>query len=217
MKGNIYQLTKYCIEKYNLIEKYDKILLGISGGKDSLVCLSVLKNLSLELGFSLFGAYVAYPTENLPKETETYIKSLVPLYICKPKTEKELTCSLCAKQRRKSLLKCAEEKGCSKIALAHNYEDNAETCLLNLFTGKGTETLEPKRIYFEKYTLIRPFLYVPEKKIISFAERNFLPVCENQCENLPKCGRIKIRGILKDLQNKYPNIYENILKQETDI
>lgn len=217
MKGNIYQLAKYCIEKYGLIEKGDRVLLGVSGGKDSLVCLSVLKNLSSEIGFSLLGAYVAYPVENLPKETENYIKSLVPLYICKPKTDKELTCSLCAKQRRRSLLECAEENNCGKIALAHNYEDNAETCLLNLFTGKGTEALEPKRLYFEKYTVIRPFLYVPEKKIISFAERNSLPVCENQCENLPKCGRIKIRSILKDLQHRYPNIYENILKQETDI
>lgn len=209
--GNIYGLTKECIDTYGLISQGDRVLLGVSGGKDSLSCLSVLKNLSCEYGFELGGVFVSYPMKTLPKETENYIKDQVPFYIWDPCYEGEVTCSMCSRVRRKSLLECAEKYGYNKIALAHNYEDNAETVMLNIFTGNKGLLLEPKRIYFEKYTLIRPFLFVSEKKIISFAERNGLPLCRNECSNLPECGRIKIREMLKEFSGKYPNIYKNII------
>lgn len=212
MNGNIYQITKETIEKYSLISSGDSCLLGVSGGKDSLVCLSVLENLSHELNFFLSSVFVSYPMKTLPAETEKYIKSLTDLYTADIDTEENLTCSLCAKKRRIAILETAKKYGFGKIILAHTREDCAETVLLNLFSGKGLENLEPKRIYFDKYTLIRPFIHMPEKKIISFAERNSLPVCQNTCKNLSFCGRIKIRNTIKDLEEKFPNIRENILR-----
>ena len=219
--SNIFQTVKECINDYNLIVPKDKVLLGLSGGKDSMTCLSVLNGLKEELDFLLGCVFVSYPMEDLPKDIKDYVNSLnIPLYFWNVKDEeyfkknKNLNCNTCAHLRRMGLLKCGEKYNYNKIAVAHNYEDNCETVLLNLFTGKGLEKLEPKRVYFEKYTLIRPMLYVREKKIISFTERNFIPVCNNKCENLPNCGRIKIREILKDLSQKYINIYDNIMYAE---
>ena len=152
--------------------------------------------------------------EEITKDIKLFLNEKgIKLYEILPQDVPEkLNCNRCAHIRRKTLLECAYSNGFNKVAIGHNYEDNAETSLLNLFTGQGVEKLSPKRVYFDKITLIRPLLYVREKKIISYVLRNNLPVCENKCENLPNCGRIKIREILKELSLRYPNIYENILK-----
>ncbi len=218
MEGNIYELVKACIKDYELISPKDKVLLGLSGGKDSLTCLLVLNSIKEELSFDLSACFVAYPMKEITEDIKSFCDKIgVTLYTVKPDSVPDkLNCNQCAHIRRKCLIECANDIGFNKIALGHNFEDNAETALLNLFTGRGLEKLSPKRVYFDKWTIIRPMLYVRTKKIISFAERNNLPVCENKCENLPNCGRIKIRGILKDLSYKYPNIYEEILKGEKD-
>ena len=214
MTGNIYQIVKACIEENDLIAPFDKVLLGVSGGKDSMTCLSVLNTLSKELNFQLGCCFVAFPMSELSGEIIDFIEELnVPFYkVGVAESDKRFNCNNCARWRRRALLECAEREGFGKIALAHNYEDNAETVLLNLFTGKGLEQLAPMRVYFGKYGVIRPMLYVREKKILSFVRRHKIPVCENKCEKLPDCGRIKIREILKDLNDRYPKIYENILK-----
>ena len=213
MDGNIYEITLSCIKENDLISPKDRVLLGLSGGKDSLTCLFVLKGLQKELSFDLAACFVAYPMPHITEKIKSLLTDLgIKLYEVSPEDVPEkLNCNLCARLRRRLLLECADSIGYNKLALGHNYEDNAETALLNLFTGQGLEKLSPKRIYFDKITLIRPMLYVREKKIISFAERNQLPVCKNTCENLHNCGRIKIREILRDLSDKYPNIYKNIL------
>ena len=214
MKGNIYELVKACIGDYDLITPGDRVLMGLSGGKDSLTCLMVLEGLREELSFDLCACFVAYPMEEITKDIKLFLNKIgIKLYEILPQDVPEkLNCNRCAHIRRKTLLECAYSNGFNKVAIGHNYEDNAETALLNLFTGQGVEKLSPKRVYFDKITLIRPLLYVREKKIISYVLRNNLPVCENKCENLPNCGRIKIREILKELSLRYPKIYENILK-----
>jgi len=211
-KGNIFQLTKQCIIENDLIHPKDRVLMGLSGGKDSMSCLLVLNGLKEELDFELGACFVAYPM-NVPEVLRDFcLDKNIPLYVRETEGLDKLDCMACSRLRRKHLLLCAEGENYNKIALGHNYEDNAETTLMNLFTGRGCEKLSPKRVYFEKYTIIRPFLYVTEKKIINYVNKHNIPISENKCDNLPNCGRIMVRNILKEMNKKYQNIYENILK-----
>ena len=166
---NIYNLVKACIRDYDLITSGDKVLMGLSGGKDSFTCLMVLAGLREELNFDLCACFVAYPMKRIPDEIKLFLnKKEIKLYEISPEdVPDKLNCNQCSHIRRKSLLECADNLCFNKVAIGHNYEDNCETALLNLFTGRGLEKLCPKRVYFDKITLIRPMLYVREKKIIS--------------------------------------------------
>ncbi len=182
------------IEEYNMIEEGDKIAVCLSGGKDSITLLHAFKALqrfypkkfeliaiSIDPGFEFFDTIFL---ENICKPLD------IPLFIGKSNA-KEIVfdirkeknpCSLCANLRRGIINSIAIEQGCNKIALGHNEDDVLETFLLNLLYTGSIGTFAPVS-YMDrtKITLIRPFVYLPEKETRRFIRKNNLEVMPKVC------------------------------------
>ena len=176
--------VRRAVDDYNMIEDGDRIAVGVSGGKDSLVLLETLAAMrrfypkkyevvaiTIDMGFegSDFSGL------------EKYIKSLdVEYKIVKTEIAKIIfdvrkepnPCSLCAKMRRGSLHQAAQELSCNKVALGHHYDDAVETFMMNLFFEGRLGCFSPVTyLSNRKITLIRPLLYAQEKDVIYFARR----------------------------------------------
>jgi len=182
-----------CIDEYNMIEENDKIVVGVSGGKDSTVLLRLLAELrrfypkkyelyavSLDLGMGMDYS----PMVELCKQLD------VP-YIIKKTDIKQVVfdirkesnpCSLCAKMRRGALNDVTLELGAKKVALGHHEDDAIETFFLSLFYEGRLNTFMPVTFLDRTgVTQIRPLLYLSERKIANFAQRENLPVLHNPC------------------------------------
>ncbi|MBQ8904766.1 MAG: tRNA 2-thiocytidine(32) synthetase TtcA [Ruminococcus sp.] len=184
------------IQEYDLIQDGDKIAVGVSGGKDSLVLLQGLSLLRRFIGieYSLYaitldpqfngesGDYSAVEEycreQEIPFELiRTDIGSIVFDIRKEPNP-----CSLCARMRRGALHDTAVAAGCNKIALGHHYNDTVETFLMNLFIEGRIGCFSPKSYLSRKQlTLIRPLVFAPEKEIRRAAERHQLPVYKSKC------------------------------------
>jgi len=219
--GNTFEIVKQAISDFSLIEKNDKILIGLSGGKDSIVLADILNKIKDEYKINIVCAHVtgSYDGKNLGLATEIvdYLKLNnieyyeVPIML-EDSEELPLNCKRCSHNRRKTLFFTASKLNCNKIALAHNYEDISETIMMNIFTSGKLETLMPKRLYFDEFTLIRPLYYLSVKKVISYVKRYNLPVVKNECVLSETAARSDVRNMLNKLLEKYPNIFENINK-----
>lgn len=213
-------LRKAC-EEYNLIEENDKICVGISGGKDSLLLLSALarfqkfspKKFSLEaVAVDLTGGKNDYSAiQNLCTELEvnlTIVPSNVFEVVFDVRKEKN-PCSLCANMRRGILNSTAKELGCNKVALGHHKDDMIETFLMSLFFEGRLSTFKPMS-YLSNTDLyvIRPLIYCDEEEIIRKSEN--LPILKNICPADKHTERERAKSILKELNNIYPNCKEKI-------
>ena len=202
-----------CIDDYNMIEQGDKICVGVSGGKDSLVALVVLSELqkfypkkfdlhavSLNLGFD--GTDYTHVIKlckeiNIPFTIiETDIKQVV--FDIRKETN---PCSLCAKMRRGSLNENAKKLGCNKVALGHHFDDAVETYMMSLFYEGRISCFQPVT-YLDRIdiTLIRPMLYMEEKDVRSFIRKNPLPVIHNPCPANGNTKRQEIKDLLLHLE-----------------
>lgn len=213
-------LRKAC-EKYNLIEENDKICVGVSGGKDSLILLAALarfrnfspKKFTMEaVAVDLTGGKNDYS-----KIKEFCNKNNVPLTIV-PSNVFEIVfevrkeknpCSLCANMRRGILNSTAKSLGCNKVALGHHKDDMIETFLMSLFFEGRLSTFKPIS-YLSNTDLyvIRPLIYCDEDDIIKLEKD--LPVLRNLCPADKHTERENAKGILKELNEIYPNSKEKI-------
>lgn len=182
------------IEEYNMIEEGDKIAICLSGGKDSITLLHAFKALqrfypkkfeiiaiSIDPGFDFFDTHFL---EEICKPLE------IPLFIGESNAKQIVfdirkeknPCSLCANLRRGVINSIAIEQGCNKIALGHNEDDVLETFMLNLLYTGSIGTFSPVS-YMDrtKITLIRPFVYLPEKETRRFIRKNNLEVMQKVC------------------------------------
>ena len=213
-------LRKAC-EEYNLIEEGDKICVGISGGKDSLILLSALarfqkfspKRFGLEaVAVDLTNGKNDYSSiQNFCNELEvnlTIVPSNVFEVVFEIRKEKN-PCSLCANMRRGILNSTAKSLGCNKVALGHHKDDMIETFLISLFFEGRLSTFKPIS-YLSNTDLyvIRPLIYCDEEEIIKQA--NTVPVLENICPADKHTERENAKSILKQLNNLYPNCKEKI-------
>ena len=211
------------IEDYNMIEDGDKIVVGLSGGKDSTTLLLGLKNLqrfypkkfeilavTINPGFDKFDVtYLANSCEELNIkfiEEKAHIKEIV----FDIRNEKN-PCSLCANLRRGILNSVAIREGCNKIALGHNEDDVLETFFLNLLYGGSINTFAPTS-YMDrsKITLIRPLIYAPEKYIRNFVKRNNIPVMPKVCPIDGVSKREDMKKLILDFQKDIPTIRANL-------
>lgn len=202
------------VEKYNLIEDGDKIAVGLSGGKDSLV---LVKALSM---FKKFGLYkfdlVAITIDNYSGNQDySGLKKFcdeidVPLYIEKTdifdvvfNVRKEKNpCSLCAKMRRGALNTSCQKLNCNKLALAHHLQDVTTTFFMSLLLEGRLSTMQPKSYMSKsKITLIRPLFLTDEKTIIS-ASKNF-PILKNKCPADTDSKRKDIADFLKRMEKEF--------------
>ena len=186
-------LVRRCVDDYNMIEEGDKIAVGVSGGKDSLVLLTLLAGLreyfnkpfELEAITIDMGLGMDYTgVEQLCREISvpyTIVKTEIAPIIFDHRKEKN-PCSLCAKMRRGALNQAIKERGFNKLALGHHYDDAVETFVMSLLFEGRISCFQPvTNLDRTGIIQIRPMLYIHEKTVDNFARRRNLPVIENRC------------------------------------
>lgn len=227
------KLVLGCIRKacqdYNLIEDGDKIAVGVSGGKDSLLLLKAL-NLYKKFSKQDFELCAITVTMGLEPFDLTEIKQLcedldieykiVPSNIGEVifnLREERSPCSLCAKMRKGILYEAVKEMGCNKVAYAHHSDDMIETFLLSLFYEGRLNTFLPK-IYLSRtdLTLIRPLIYLDEDYIAKLSKKLQLPVVNNPCPIDGHSKRQYIKDLLTNIQNDIPDAKKLMVKALTN-
>ena len=219
---HILGLVRRCVEDYHMIEPGDRIAVGVSGGKDSLLTLVSLARLqkfypipftveaiTMEMGMpGMDFSGVAALCERLEVP---YTRISVPVYQIVFEERKEKNpCSLCAKLRRGSLNTALGELGISKIALGHHFDDAVETMLMNLLFEGRIGCFQPVT-YLDRsgITQIRPLLYCHEDEVRRAAERLRLPV-QNPCPANGSTRRQEVKELLVQLEQRYPNLRQKI-------
>ncbi len=216
------------VKKYKLIKSGDKIAVCISGGKDSMLLAKLVQQLHKFSEAPFDVEYIVmdpgYNRVNREKIENNAKKLQVPIKIFETnifevtnKTEKS-PCYLCARMRRGHLYKIAQDLGCNKIALGHNFNDVIETTLLGMFYGSQLQTMPPMlhSTNFEGMELIRPMYCVHEDAIIAWRNYNKLDFIQCACRFTENCTtneegvsdskRQEIKLLIKELRKNNPNI-----------
>ncbi|MFT7157970.1 MAG: tRNA 2-thiocytidine biosynthesis protein TtcA, partial [Parvicella sp.] len=212
--------TWHAMEDFNMIENGDKVMVCLSGGKDSYTMLEILLHFEkyTDIDFSIVAVNLdqkqpGFPEEILPnffkeKGVDFRIIERDTYSIVKEKTpEGKSTCSLCSRLRRGTLYEHAAKLGCNKIALGHHKEDIIETFFLNLFFSGKLEAMPPKYKTDDKqFTVIRPLAYCPEEEIETYSKALNHPIIPcNLCGSQPNLQRQVIKGMINTWEQKYPN------------
>lgn len=225
----LYSYTRQCIQQFDLIQENDKILVGLSGGKDSLALLYALAGLrkfypqkfqiiavTADLGF---GNFDLSPLQKICDElqVEYHILKTEIAQILKQKIQKGTYCAMCAKLRKGAINNFAKEKGCNKVAYAHHQDDLIETMMLSLIYEGQFYTFAPKTYYKEAdITVIRPMINIPENDIIGFKNKYSLTCVKNPCPNDGITRRQYVKKLIaqinKDNKGVKTKMYNAILK-----
>lgn len=216
-------LLRRCVEDYDMIQPGDRIAIGISGGKDSMALLRLLaalreyypkpftvEGITVDLGFSDMD-YT--PVEEFCRGLDipyTIIKTQIKTVVFDLRHEKN-PCSMCAKMRRGAIHEAILSRGINKVALGHHYDDAVETFLMSLLYEGRISCFQPVT-YLDRtgVTQIRPMLYIPEKSLAHFAQREQLPVVENQCPADKTSKRHEVKELIYELTGRYPELKHNV-------
>ncbi len=213
------------IAQYNMIEDGDKVMVCLSGGKDSYALLSILMLLkeSAPIHFDLIAVNLdqkqpGFPEHILPEyldklgikyhivEENTYgiVKDKVP--------EGKTTCSLCSRLRRAVLYKTAKNLGATKIALGHHRDDMIETLMLNMFYGGKMKAMPAKLVSDNgEHVVIRPLAFCKESELIQYSELKHFPIIPcNLCGSQPNMQRQNIKRMLNDWHEQFPGRIESM-------
>ena len=207
------------ISDFNMIEEGDRIMVCLSGGKDSYCMLDILMNLqkTAPVQFELIAVNLdqkqpGFPEKVLPnylseigvpfhileKDTYSIVKSVIP--------EGKTTCGLCSRLRRGNLYSFARDIGATKIALGHHRDDIIETLFLNMFFGGTLKAMPPKLLSDDgANVVIRPMAYCKEKDLARYAEWKAFPIIPcNLCGSQENLQRQAIKQMLADWERQYP-------------
>ena len=219
------RLVGSAISDFNMIEAGDRVMVCLSGGKDSYALLDILRNLQLHapLKFELIAVNLdqkqpGFPEHILPEyltkigvpfriiEQDTYsvVKKIIP--------EGKTTCSLCSRLRRGVLYRVASEIGATKIALGHHRDDILETLFLNLFYGGKLKAMSPKLINDSRqHIVIRPLAYCKEKDLEAYANAEEFPIIPcNLCGSQKNLQRQVIKDMMREWDKKFPGRLETM-------
>ncbi len=213
---NIRRLLSFArraVDDYNMIEDGDKIAVGVSGGKDSLALLAVMRDLSifypkkfqvcaitLDMGFE-GGNHSALEAFYKELGIEYKIVKTQLAEIIFGVRKESNPCSLCARMRRGILHDTAKEMGCNKIALGHHFDDVIDTFIMNLFNEGRLGTFSPVTYLDRKQiTMIRPLVLAPEKDIKYFVRKNEIPVTKSLCPEDKQTDREKYKIMLSEME-----------------
>lgn len=207
------------INDYNMIEDGDKIMICLSGGKDSYMMLDIMMQIQKAsiFNFEIIAVNLDQKQPGFPEEVlPTYLTEVdVPFEIIEEDTysivkektpEGKTTCSLCSRLRRGNLYAAAERLGCNKLMLGHHRDDILETFFLNLFFAGKIETMPAKyRTNDDRFVILRPLAFVKEKDIITLAEIRDYPIIPcTLCGTQPNLQRQVVKKMLQTWDEAYP-------------
>lgn len=216
-------ITRKAVDEFHLIEKGDKIAVGISGGKDSLTLLYALAGLrcfypnpfeleaiTVDMGFGDFHTDKIQQLCDKLEVPYTVVPTEISKIIFQDRKESN-PCSLCAKMRKGALNEVAKKLNCNKIAYAHHKDDVVETMLLSLIFEGRFHTFSPMT-YWDRMdlTLIRPLLYVDEADIIGFKNKYDLPVEKSACPADGNTKREYAKDLLRTLNLENPGVKQRM-------
>ena len=208
---------------FDMLQAGDRVAVGVSGGKDSLVLLRALAvysrfsvkpfevvALTLKTGDPFDTSEIAALCEEL--QVPYIVEECDLMYQLFEVRKAENPCALCARLRRGALIRMAKEQGCNKLALGHHREDAEETLLMSVLYEARLHTFHPVT-YMEDQaiTVIRPMIYAPEKDVIHLARKFNVPVVKNPCPVDGHTTRQEIKELLDDLTRRYPRAKEYLL------
>lgn len=218
--------TRKAIEDYKMIEDNDKIVVGVSGGKDSLAVLCTLAHMRIfypkkyEVTAVTVDNGFKNQTENAFDSVKKLCEEINVEYIIKKTQIAEIVfderketnpCSLCAKMRRGALHDVCKEIGANKLALGHNFDDAVETFVMNLVFEGRLGCFKPVTYLSRKdLTVIRPLIYANERDIKGFIRRRQLEIVKSPCPVDKTTKREEIKILLKTLEKDYRNLRTQI-------
>lgn len=220
------------IADYNMIEDGDKVMVCLSGGKDSYTMLDILLNLRdhAPISFELIAVNLDQKQPGFPEHVlPEYLTSIgVPFHIIEKDTysivkevvpEGKTTCGICSRLRRGSLYGFARENGITKIALGHHRDDIIETLFLNMFYGSKIKAMPPKLLSDDKTNIvIRPLAYARESDIQRYADARQFPIIPcNLCGSQENLQRQVIKDMLQGWEKQHPGRLENIFRSLQNI
>ena len=215
-------LVRRCVDDYDMIKAGDKVAVGVSGGKDSLVLLVLLAGLKkyfnkpfeleaitidMGLGMDYSGIQALCDKWEVPY---TVVKTEIGPIIFDYRKEKN-PCSMCSKMRRGALNQAILDKGFNVLALGHHYDDAVETFMMSLIYEGRISCFQPvTNLDRTGVTQIRPMLYIHEKTVDNFAHRMELPVLENRCPVDKYTKREEIKQLVFELSKTYPDLKDRV-------
>jgi len=225
LQARLRGLVGKAIEDFGMIADGDRVMVCLSGGKDSYTLLDVLLSLqrSAPIRFDLVAVNLdqkqpGFPAHVLPE----YLTALgVPYHVIEQDTYRVVKrvipdgrtmCGLCSRLRRGALYRYASENGITRIALGHHRDDIVETLFLNLFFGGRMKAMPPKLLSEDKrHVVIRPLAYVPEREIARYARARQFPIIPcTLCGSQPNLQRLQVKKMIADWELAYPGRTETI-------
>ena len=215
------------IVDYNMIEEGDKVMVCMSGGKDSYGMLDILLKLKARapISFEIIAVNLDQKQPGFPEHVlpEYLAKAGVPFHIENQDTysivkdkipEGKTMCSLCSRLRRGILYRVADELGATKIALGHHRDDILQTLFLNMFFAAKLKGMPPKLVSDDgRHVVIRPLAYVAEKDLARWAEHRQFPIIPcTLCGSQENLQRVQAAKLLREWEKKYPGRVENMFK-----
>ena len=225
LQARLRGLVGKAIEDFRMIEEGDRVMVCLSGGKDSYTLLDVLLSLqrSAPVRFELVAVNLDQKQPGFPEHVlPGYLTALgVPFHVIEQDTyrvvkrvipEGRTMCGLCSRLRRGALYRYAAENGITKIALGHHRDDIVETLFLNMFFGGKLKTMPPKLLSEDsRHIVIRPLAYVPAREIERYARARQFPIIPcTLCGSQEHLQRVTVRRMLADWEREHPGRTEAI-------
>jgi tRNA 2-thiocytidine biosynthesis protein TtcA len=221
-----------CIGDFSLIADGDRVMVCLSGGKDSYTLLDLLERARKRapIRFELVAVHLdqghpgydgaplrrwleerGFPHHIVSEDTYSIVKANVP--------EGKTTCSLCSRLRRGVLYNVAEELGCTKIALGHHRDDAIETLMLNLMFTGSLGSMPPKLVTEDgRNVVIRPLLYCAEDTIAAYAQERAFPILPcDLCGSQENLKRKEVKRLLAELESRFPRLRQSMLAALTNV
>jgi len=218
------------INRYDMISEGDKVLVGVSGGKDSLTLLRVLveRKRWLPIDYEVKAIHVTTDYDEKPKVKKKVLKEYFEsigcgyvfkdIEIAEKNKRKREDCFWCSWNRRKAIFQTADKLGFKKIALGHHKDDVAETIMMNLIYNGEISGINPvQRLFNGKIIIVRPLIFLEEKEILGYAGSAGIPTIKARCPRDKDSKRAAVKDVILRLSKDNPDIKTNIIKAPNKI